>query len=333
MDELGRLAMLARMLGGHAPGVEVGIGDDAAVLSSPASRRLVWTIDEQVEGVHFRRQFASWRDVGWRSYMAAASDVAAMGASPWCALAALVVPDDVDDAALEAIARGQREAGEAIHAPVVGGNLSRGPALSIATTLVGTCEQPIERRGARAGDGLWLAGTVGLAAAGLRALEQARATDTAFAGALAAWRTPRALITEGLAMAGKASGAIDVSDGLARDGNHLAGASGVQLVLDEDALLADPALVTAATVLGEAPLHFALYGGEDYALLAASGHEMPGFRRVGEVRAGKGLVLRGVDGERPLEPGGFDHFRSAPARQERGLGGRRRVRTGKLPGA
>src|SRR3984957_6597254 len=119
MDELGRLAMLARMLGGHAPGVEVGIGDDAAVLSSPGSRRLVWTIDEQVEGVHFRREFASWRDVGWRSYMAAASDVAAMGASPWCALAALVLPDDVDDAALEAIARGQREAGEATHAPVV----------------------------------------------------------------------------------------------------------------------------------------------------------------------------------------------------------------------
>jgi len=314
MDELGRLAMLARILRGHGPGVEVGIGDDAAVLSPPASRRLVWTIDEQVEGVHFRREFASWRDVGWRSYMAAASDVAAMGASPWCALAALVLPDDVDDAALEAIARGQREAGEIARAPVVGGNLARGPALSIATTLVGTCEQPVERRGARAGDGLWMAGSVGLAAVGLRALQQGRGTEPALAGALAAWRVPRALFAEGLAMAGKASAAIDVSDGLARDASHVADASGVQLVLDERALLADAALVEAAAALGEAALNLALHGGEDYSLLASSACAIPGFRRVGEVRAGRGLVLRGAAGEAPLEPEGFDHFRPAAGR-------------------
>src|SRR5271170_1311217 len=123
MDEAARVAMLARVLGSDikAAGVEVGIGDDAAVLdlAGLGGERLVWTIDEQVEGTHFRRDLASWRDVGWRSFMAAASDVAAMGATPWCALSAVVVPDDVDDAALEALASGQRAAAQDVGAPVV----------------------------------------------------------------------------------------------------------------------------------------------------------------------------------------------------------------------
>src|SRR5580700_2961585 len=101
--------MIARALAAQAPGVRTGIGDDAAILDSPGGR-IVWTIDEQVEGVHFRRDLLRWRDIGWRSFMAAASDVAAMGATPWCTLTSLVLPQDVDDTALAEIARGQREA-------------------------------------------------------------------------------------------------------------------------------------------------------------------------------------------------------------------------------
>jgi len=307
VDEAGRIAIMARVLGAGGPGIEVGIGDDAAVLSPPATR-LVWTIDEQVEGVHFRRHLVSWRDVGWRSYMAAASDVAAMGAVPWCALAALVVPEDVDDAALEAIAGGQREAADAARAPVVGGNLARGSVMSIATTFLGTCERPIERCGAVPGDGLWMAGRVGLAAAGMRALEEGKGTAPGLAAAVSAWRSPRALLTEGRAMAGHAHAAVDVSDGLACDAGHLADASGVQLVLDEVALLEDKGLRDAAGALGASALDLALHGGEDYALVAAGPTAIEGFRRIGEIRAGRGLVLRGVTGERPIEPRGFDHF-------------------------
>jgi thiamine-monophosphate kinase len=307
VTELQRIAMIARALAAPAPGVRTGIGDDAAVLDSPGGR-IVWTIDEQVEGVHFRRDLLAWRDVGWRSFMAAASDVAAMGAVAWCALAALVLPDDVDDAALAEIIRGQREAAEAAGAPVVGGNLARGPALSIATTLLGTCERAIERRGARPGDGVWLAGRVGLAAAGLRALEQGRAVDDRLGLVIAAWRSPVALLSEGRAMAPSAHAAIDVSDGLARDCGHVAEASGVCVVLDEAALLGDPALVDAAAVLGLDPLDLALGGGEDYALVCAGDAAVAGFRRIGDVRPGRGIVLRSADGERPIEPTGFDHW-------------------------
>ena len=319
MDEQRRIAMLARILGagttGGRPGVEVGIGDDAAVLSAgPGAGRLVWTIDEQVDEVHFRRGLVSWRDLGWRSLMAAASDIAAMGAAPWCTLAALVLPDDVDDEALAEIARGQRDAAEDVAAPVVGGNLARGRVLSIATTLLGKCERAVERCCARAGDGVWMAGRVGLAAAGLKALERSLSGGSWLDAAVAAWRRPRALVAEGRRMAPVAHAAVDVSDGLARDAGHVAEASGVSIVFDESALLADAELIAAAGALGESAIDLALHGGEDYALLVASGVPIPGFRRVGEVRKGSGLLLRGPGGERVIEACGFDHFVQPPLR-------------------
>lgn len=307
MNEQERIAMLARVLGTTLPGVHVGIGDDAAVLDGAGT--LVWTIDDQVEGVHFRRDLVGFRDLGFRSLMAAASDVAAMGARPWCALCAMVVPADVDDASLEAIATGQREAAQELHAGVVGGNLSRGAALSLSTTVLGRCHRAITRRGAHAGEGIWLAGHVGLAAAGLRALEAAgKAEDPRLQIAIAAWRTPRALTEAGRAMGLLATAAIDVSDGLACDVGHLAEASGLAAVLDEASLLADPELVAAAEALEVPAIDLALHGGEDYAIVATSAAPVPGFRRIGHVQPGAGLTLHTQTGERVIEPRGFDHF-------------------------
>src|SRR5882724_6500915 len=111
-------------------GVDVGIGDDAAVLES-GSAPLVWTVDSAVEGVHFRRAWLSLEDIGWRSLMAAASDLAAMGARPRGILCALVLPPEFSDDDLENLARGQAAAATAIGSAVLGGNLSRGGELSI----------------------------------------------------------------------------------------------------------------------------------------------------------------------------------------------------------
>ncbi len=318
MDETARIALIARILAATrrgVDGVELGIGDDAAVLLSPAgTARIVWTIDEQVEDVHFRRDLATWRDVGWRSFQAAASDVAAMGATPWCALCALVLPDDVDDAAHEEITCGQRDAALSVGAPIVGGNLSRGAGFSIATSLLGTCEGAVTRAGAKPGDGLWMAGQVGLAACGLRALqalpvnEPGHVIDDDVKPAIEAWRRPTALVRQGLAMAKVAHAAVDVSDGLVRDVGHMAEASGVGVTLDASALLSDVALVRAAARVATDPLELALYGGEDYALVAASPLPIAGFRRIGSINQGAGLVLRGAAGDNPLLVRGFDHF-------------------------
>ena len=241
--------------------------------------------------------------------MAAASDVAAMGAVPWCALSALSLPADFEDAALDEIASGQEAAAIAAQAPIVGGNLTRGPLVSVTTTLLGSCAKAIERSGARAGDGLYLCGPLGLASAGFLALERGLKGPRVEA-AVAAWRRPVAQLEAGSSLV--ASAAIDVSDGLTQDLAHLADASGLRAVLDEAALRAHAGslMAAAAAALGIDALDCILYGGEDYGLLAASDRDLPGFSRIGSLSAGKGLSLSRGAIEEAIVPRGFDHFGS-----------------------
>lgn len=317
-SELARVAALRARFAGSGGGVRVGIGDDAAVLEMPSTAEslLVWTVDAQVEGTHFRTDWASWEDIGWRSFMAAASDLAAMGAEPMAALSSLVLAPSVDDEALDALARGQAAASAAALAPVVGGNLARGTETSVTTTLLGRAVTPVLRGGARPGDGLWLAGPVGLAGVGLallsKKMQDARIGEAASA-CVRAWRRPVARFAEGRVLAGVAHAAIDLSDGLAHDAWQLAEASGVRLVLDLASVLAagGDALAAGAAALGDDPAEHALYGGEDYALLAASPRALPGFLPIGVVEAHDGgarVRLRTAQGIVDALPRGFDHF-------------------------
>jgi thiamine-monophosphate kinase len=312
-SELERVELLRRVLTSHDARVRVGIGDDAAVLAPPVGGGLVWTVDAAVEGVHFRRDLLTMQDLGYRATMAAASDLAAMGALPMGLLAALVLPPWMTDADLTALAHGQREAASALGADIVGGNLARGAELSITTTALGTTARPLLRAGAEPGDALWVAGSVGLAAAGLAALGRGGPPSPELAGAIAAWRRPQARIAEGHAASAVAHAAIDVSDGLARDVGHLARASKVRAVLEASAI-ASAELAGAAAALGRDPLDLALHGGEDYALVIAlpPGSAVDGFTRLGAVErcdAGPFVVLRTESGEAmEVDERGYDHF-------------------------
>ncbi len=306
-------ALRATFAAPSLPGVVVGIGDDAAVLA-PGAEPLVWTVDAAVDGVHFRRDLLSFVDIGYRATMAAASDLAAMGAAPRGLLTALVLPADVGDVELALLATGQREAADALGTAIVGGNLARGSELSITTTALGAAPAPLTRAGALPGDALWAAGALGLAAAGLSLLLAGRvAVSPAALAAVQSWRRPRAQIAAGLAARGWAHAAIDVSDGLAQDVRHLARASGVDVVLDAAAVLS-PELRAIAAELGDDPLELALHGGEDYALLVAApdGPAPGGFTRIGWIlrQAGAGSVqLAREDGAIVAVVGrGFDHF-------------------------
>lgn len=300
--------------------VATGIGDDAAVLRAPRGA-LVWTIDTSVEEVHFRRKWLTLAQVGERSFHAAVSDIAAMGAKPVAALSNLTVPAASDGRVAVGIARGQARAARELGCPVIGGNLSRGSELSVTTTVLGVAARPITRSRARPGDELWLVGDVGLAGAGREWLSRGRSVrGKHVAMCVAAFRTPRALVRAAGLLSGRAHSAIDVSDGLAVDARRLSSASGVHVVLDERALegCLRTELVRVARVLGLDPLELALYGGEDYALLASgpASKRPRGARIVGRVEKGRGAVLALPGGPaRPLGPG-FDHFAPrSPARE------------------
>jgi thiamine-monophosphate kinase len=158
-----------------------------------------------------------------------------------------------------------------------------------------------------------MAGSVGLAAAGLAALERWAAPAVTLASAVAAWRRPRALLAEGIRARGRARAAIDVSDGLARDIGHIARASCVRAVLDA-ASIVGAELSAAAAALGRDPLALALHGGEDYALVVAlpPGESLAGFAPIGVIEALAGsspVALRREDGAVVvLDERGFDHF-------------------------
>jgi thiamine-monophosphate kinase len=313
LSELSRLERLRRFFS-RSPlprGIAVGIGDDAAVLS-PGGESLVWTVDAAVEGVHFRREWMSLEDVGFRSLMAAASDVAAMGARPRGVLSALVLPADFGDESLDSLTRGQAEAAAALATAVVGGNLARGSELSVTTTVLGSALKPLLRKGALPGDVVAVAGPLGLAAAGIAALERG-VSGAAVERAIAAYRRPHALIDEGVAAAARAHAAIDVSDGLALDGVRLARESGVGLVLEAEKVrkAGGAELGAAAAALGRDPLELALYGGDDYALLMAFPPDAvaPSFEPIGICTADAGVFLERAGGGRSaLEHRGYDHF-------------------------
>jgi thiamine-monophosphate kinase len=312
LSELSRLARLRQLFATTpAGGIVVGIGDDAAVLAQGAGS-LVWTVDSAVEGVHFRREWATLRDIGWRSFMAAASDLAAMGATPRGALSSLILPESFTDAELDELAEGQADAAQALGTAVIGGNLSRGSELSITTSVLGETLRPILRSGARPGDAVALVGPLGMAAAGLEALKRGL-VDPAVERASLHWRRPNALIGEGRTAAPIASAGIDLSDGLALDASRLAAESGVSIVLEEERLRAigGQELADAARVLSLDPLELALGGGEDYSLLMtfAAGSVAAPFVEIGRCEAGSGVFLQTADrARRKLEPRGFDHF-------------------------
>ncbi len=300
--------------------VPIAIGDDAAVLT--VAGNLVLSVDACVEGTHFRTDFfqdegrIDWATVGDRAATAALSDLAAMGSRPVAVLSSLAAPSDAA-AVVAAIAQGTERAARRVGAFVVGGNLARADAVSIHTTVVGAASDPITRRGARPGDGLYVTGPTGEAALGLELLLRAEGDvdawtmDEAHRVLVEAWRHPRAHVAEGLALQGHAHACMDVSDGLALDLSRLCGASGVGATLDFDALpLSDDGRRVAAS-LGLDVERLLLHGGESYVLLFASAARPPvECVRVGVVDGARGIRVRRDGATRTVEPTGFDHFRS-----------------------
>ena len=296
----------------------VGSGDDAAVVAV-SDGRFVVTTDTMVEGHDFRNEFSTGYDLGFKAVASNVADVAAMGAKPIALVVAMVITKDTTQMWLEDFARGL-QAGCNQLAPqceIVGGDLASGEQIVIAVTAHGHLAgaQPVLRSGAKPGDKVALAGTLGRAACGLDLLLH---PDESLAKAYDEWVAvqlrPTPPIELGVLAANSATAMLDVSDSLALDCNRLAQASEVSIELDRTKLEGYAAVLELAALSMTArddvvrdPMDWVLYGGEDHSLLATfpEGAEIPrGFKVIGEVIArqkdavtlgGNVLAARGWD--------------------------------------
>ena len=281
------------------------IGDDAAILDVPQGERLVVTTDTSVEGVHFKREWLSHFEIGYRATAASLSDLAAMGARPLGILIALTLPEG-DRESARSLATGIGEGAAAVLAPIVGGDLSAGRVLSLTITALGSVARPLTRGGARVGDRVYVTGALGGPAAALRAWRAGREPNEKDRARFA---NPIPRIDAGAVFsAAGATAAIDISDGLIADLRHIAAASKVRIQIVADRI----PRVAGATALEAAG------SGEEYEIAVtapvidtttASEELGVELTEIGRVVAGPAGVVLLQNGEPIKAPAGFDHFR------------------------
>lgn len=295
--------------------VLLGVGDDAALLEVPPGRALVAATDTLVEGRHFLVG-APGRSVGHQALAVNLSDLAAMGAEPAFALLSLCLPEVREDW-LGDFAQGFHALADEHGVELVGGDTVRGP-LVVTVEVLGFVEpeQALRRSGARPGDQLYISGSPGEAAAGLEALRRGGSVegdDPLIRRYL--YATPR--LELGRALRGRASAAIDVSDGVLGDLGKLCAASGVGARLDLDSLPVSERLAAAHD--REACEHFVLAGGDDYELLftlpAADAGRLEvelgricTVTRIGEIGVGRGIRCQRDGLAVDVAGRGYDHF-------------------------
>lgn len=296
-------------------GVALGIGDDCALLQLPVGEQLAISTDTLVAGVHFPESPDPYL-LGQRALAVSVSDLAAMGATPIGFTLAVTLPQ-ADAQWLQAFARGLDHMAQCCVIRLIGGDTTRGP-LSLTLTVLGRVPVglALTRHGARVGDLLCVGGELGDAAGALPLVLQQRHAEPAIAEPLLArYWSPMPQLDLGRALRGKATAALDISDGLLADCGHIAAASAVQLIIEQARVPVSAALQAFA---GEAAARqCALSGGDDYrlAFTLPAEHLAPlqqagwPVQVIGRVAAGQGVVLVDEQGGTLTPPHhGYQHF-------------------------
>jgi thiamine-monophosphate kinase len=315
----------------RASGVVVGVGDDAAVLKPRESKDLLACCDLMVEGVHFRRDWCEPTLIGRKALAINLSDIAAMGGTPRYAMISVAIMAGSPASFVESLFDGIFELADQTGVAVIGGDTSSSPGpLFIDVSVIGDCEvgKAVTRAGARPGDQVFVTGTLGASALGLRLLERgARLKDPgnnqSCEEALLKHLIPSPRLKTGssIGQAGLATAMIDISDGLSTDLCHLAEESDCGAIIDAGSIpIAQSVLDYITEDPATDPLDLALNGGEEYELLFATD---PGnlarisevglqtgvrMTRIGEMIERKQLILRFGDEQRPLQVKGYEHL-------------------------
>lgn len=310
--EFERIRRILARLGPRA----TGVGDDCAIVAD-GEGTLVLSTDLCIEQVHFRTDWMSLQEIGWRAAAGALSDLAAEGARAVGILVSVGVPSGAAETAPVELMAGAGDAVASVGGVVLGGDLSRAERWVVNVTVIGRAVRPVTRAGAGAGDGLWVTGRLGGARAALTTWLRGE-TPAALARVAFTHPIPRLEVGQRLAAAG-ATAMIDLSDGLGGDAGHLAAASGCALDIDLTLLPLHPDVAAAAKAQGVSAAEFAGRGGEDYELLvtlppAFTGANAAGLARetevpltrVGTVKPGAGVRFH--EGGAEIRLTGFDHF-------------------------
>jgi len=336
-DEAQFVQWLRRRWPDRAPGLTLGIGDDAAIVKPARGCELVLTTDLSLGGVHFRLDLHPARSIGHRALARSLSDLAAMGARPRFALLSLSISRTTRRTWISAFYDGLGRLAKSQGVALIGGDTAVTASGAVIADAIAIGEvthgHALRRRGARPGDGLYVSGRLGPSALGLALLQSKMRTGRGSSegrglsardrrAALQAhlYPAPRCGVGMALVRRGLASAAIDVTDGFARDLARLCEASGCAAVVWEDRLPLVKLNGARNRKLG--PLELGLYGGEDYELLFTVPRprlsRVPrtiggvALHRIGEIRSGHGLTLVSREGaEFPIESRGYDHFRRA----------------------
>ncbi|USG66355.1 thiamine-phosphate kinase [Brevibacillus ruminantium] len=316
-------------------GLSVGIGDDAAVFSVPAEMEVVACCDAMVETVHFLRETMNPSDIGYKAVISNISDVAAMGGLPRFALISVAVSPRWSAEDCQQIYEGIYDACEAYGVRVIGGDTVSSPAsFYLSVTVLGEVEKgrALRRSAATPGQLVFVTGHLGGSAAGLDLLRRSGQTGEA---ALERWKPllsfhqrPHAQVAAGriLLSSARAGALNDVSDGLASELWEIAEASSVQLRIEERKIPLAEVTRSYAEQAGVNPLHWALYGGEDYQLVGTVEEQAAGaigerfaeqgisFSVIGRVEAGEPAVwMKSEQAWKPLVKAGFNHFGESEA--------------------
>ena len=296
----------------------LGPGDDCAILA-PAKRPQLFTIDSMIEDVHFRLAWTTPEKLGAKALSVNLSDIAAMGGTPTACVVNLAIREGLATRFFDRLYAGIRAVAERYETDVVGGNVTSADRLAITIALLGEASRTVMRRDlARAGDGIFVTGTVGDSAAGLAILSgKLKASGAARKFLIERHVNPTPRIAAGLALAKlrPTAAAIDISDGLLQDLGHILKRSSVGAEIDVAAIPLSPAYRAA---MGD-DLNLALSGGEDYELLFCARTRLSEealtkalgvpVRRIGSIIAGSKILLRGVGARMPMRRG-WDQLRT-----------------------